>query len=278
MSRRLPHPKKKPSPAAETSRDPTISFFRFIPDIRPPQRADRSAGGTMPARAFQYCEALRAASSYGWYIFPPLDFGLIWDGAEMSWTYDNGETWLPLKAAQFPDFAAAFDAVAPDDIKTFSPPFLGAMFEPGLVQIWSGLVARTAPDWSLLLRPCANLPRSKSYDVYEGIVETDRWFGPLFINLRLTRTDTPIFFSNEIPLFQAQPIPRSVYADEVSNAFEIVSGLEDLTVQDWADFRRTIVKPNTDPDRRRGKYATDTRKRSKGDAAETAEAASTEDE
>jgi Family of unknown function (DUF6065) len=251
-------------PDTKAGDEPIASFFRFVPDARAPQRADRSAAGTMPARAFQYCEALRVASSFGWYVFPPLDFGLIWDGADIDWTYDGGENWLPLKAAQYPDFAAAFDAVAPDDVKSFSPPFLGALFEPGLVQIWSGFVARTAADWSLLVRPCANLPRSKSFEVYEGIIETDRWFGPLFINLRLTRTDVPIFFSTEIPLFQAQPIPRSVYADAISNAFEIVPGLEDLTPADWDDFRRTVVKPNSDPDRKRGKYAAETRKRHKG--------------
>ena len=57
---------------------------------------------------------------------------------------------------------------APDDIKGFSPPFVGALQEPGVVQIWSGLVARTAPGWSLLVRGPANLPRSLGYEVYEG--------------------------------------------------------------------------------------------------------------
>jgi hypothetical protein len=52
------------------------------------------------------------------------------------------------------------------------------------VQIWSGLIARTAPGWSLLIRPPANLPRLPGLDAYEGLVETDRWFGPLFTNHR----------------------------------------------------------------------------------------------
>ena len=61
-----------------------------------------------------------------------------------------------------------------------------------MVQIWSGLVARTAPGWSLLVRGPANLPRNLAYEVYEGIVETDRWFGPLFTNIRFTRTNVPV--------------------------------------------------------------------------------------
>ena len=50
------------------------------------------------------------------------------------------------------------------------------------------------------LRPPANLPRNLAYDLYEGIVETDRWFGPLFTNIRLVKTDRPVHFSTEIPL------------------------------------------------------------------------------
>ncbi len=71
-------------------------------------------------------------------------------------------------------------------------------------------MARTAPGWSLLVRPPANLPRSLGYECFEGIVETDRWFGPLFVNLRLTRTNVPIEFDADFPLLQVQPVHRSL--------------------------------------------------------------------
>ena len=54
-------------------------------------------------------------------------------------------------------------------------------------------MARTAPDWSLLIRAPANLASPGGYSLYEGIVETDRWFGPLFTNLRLTQTHKPVY-------------------------------------------------------------------------------------
>ena len=60
---------------------PLVKFYRFIPGARAPQRADRSAAGSMPTRAFRYCEAMRTASALGWYIFPPMNFKLMWDGA-----------------------------------------------------------------------------------------------------------------------------------------------------------------------------------------------------
>jgi hypothetical protein len=64
---------------AAKNRDSIITFHRFIPQCRPPMRADRSAGGTLPTRAFRYCEPVASASSFGWYLFPAMDFTVIWD-------------------------------------------------------------------------------------------------------------------------------------------------------------------------------------------------------
>ena len=47
-------------------------------------RADRAAAGTMPTRAFRYCEAMTSASAFGWYVFPPITFSLMWDGGSES--------------------------------------------------------------------------------------------------------------------------------------------------------------------------------------------------
>ena len=124
------------------------------------------------------------------------------------WTWEGAGTWLPLKSAQFPNFRDMFDAVAPEEIREYSPPFLGALQEPGLIQFWTGIVARTAPGWSLMVRAPANMPRSGHYEMFEGIIETDRWFGPLITNMRLTKTDVPIDFRADFPLLQVQPIPR----------------------------------------------------------------------
>ncbi len=240
---------------------PLVRFHRLTAETRLPQRADRSAGGTIPARAARFCDAITAASAFGYYIFPPMDLSLVWDGSDIFWTYSGVDRWLPLVAAQFPYFRAAFDDVAPPDLIGCAPPFLSALPEPGHIQIWTGLFARTAPDWSLLLRPIANLPQTGGYVAYEGIVETDRWFGPLFTNLRLTRTDMPIRINAQLPLVQAQPLPRWVYSDATLDHFETTMELKDLTEADWDGYRRSIVLPNAKPDRPLGTYAVEARRR-----------------
>ncbi len=245
----------------QSTGEPIVTFYRLFPHCRLPCRADRSVGGTIPTRAYRYCEAIASASSYGWYVFPPINFSLVWDGSEVMWTYEGEDEWYPLRSAQLPGFANHFAANAPDDIKDFSPPFLSVFVEPGLIQIWSGLVARTAPDWGLLVRPVANLPRRQGYELFEGIVESDRWFGPLFTNARLTRTDVPIEFRTDVPLMQLQPVPRYVYSDGTLDAFETVAEVGDLSAADWDRYRETVVKPSVAPQRRPGRYAVATRKR-----------------
>ena len=242
---------------------PLVTFYRFIPDIRLPQRADSSAAGSIPTRAFRFCEAIRLASAFGWYVFPPIGMSFMWDGGtDVQWTYAGADEWMPLKAAQFPDFAKHFDEKAPEEIKGFSPPFVAALQEPGVVQIWSGLVARTQPGWSLLVRGPANLPRSLAYEVYEGIVETDRWFGPLFTNIRLTRTNQPVELNPEMPFMQVQPVNRAMHGNALEQ-FELVTELDHLREEEWAAFHQTVVRPNVDPHRQQGQYAVAARKRRK---------------
>lgn len=252
-------------PRAAASSGPRITFYRFIPGARLPQRADRAAAGTLPTRAFRYCEPVVTASAFGWYAFPPISFQLVWDGHEVMWTYEGAGEWMKLTTAQFPNFADYFDSKAPESARGFAPPFVGALQEPGIVQLWTGLFARTAPGWSLLVRPCANLPRTGGFDLFEGIIETDRWFGPLITNMRLTRTHTPIEFRADFPVLQFQALPREALDNNALNNFEVVTDLEQLRPEEWDWFHDTVVRPNTAENRARGEYAAAARKRARSD-------------
>jgi hypothetical protein len=241
---------------AESAEPVICRFYRLIPGAPEPRRADRSADGTLPVNAYRYCEAMASASAFGWYLYPPLSFSLIWDGTEVAWTYEGAEGWYPLRGAQYPGFLKLFEKTAPEGLGALAPPFLVQGMLPGVVQIWSGYLARTAPGWGLLLRGAANIPKTQGYDNFEGIVETDTWFGPLFTNIRLTRTNSPVEFHMRKPLFQAQPLLRQCYWEP---SFEVLQSA-DLDAEDWRRFEATI-NPNTDQMRALGHYAVDTRKR-----------------
>jgi hypothetical protein len=252
----------------QSDKRPLVVFHRLIPNARLPQRADRSAAGSLPTRAFRYCEPSASASGYGYYIFPPTNFSLQWDGHDIIWTFEGASDWLPLGSVQFPGFRELFDSLAPKEIQEYSPPFLSALQEPGLVQIWTGIIARTAPGWSLMVRAPANLHRGGGYEPFEGIIETDRWFGPLITNIRLTKTDVPINFSANFPLLQVQPLPRHSYDEATLNNYELVPDLTQLTPEDWDDYYDTVVRPHVQEVRPRGQYATAARKRRAGEATD----------
>lgn len=247
---------------------PLVEFFQLVPNANPPRRADKSVGGVIPARALRYCQAITSASAFGWYIFLPLAFRVVWDGHDMLWTYDGVDEWLPLTrdAVQYPGFRNEFDGAAPESIRGFSPPFLTPSLQPGGLQIWTGCIAQTAPGWSLLVRGVANLPQSLSYQTLEGIIETDNWFGPLFDNVRLLKTDVPVEFRTDVPFLQVQPVRKEVYAEKLLQNFS-VKGIEDLSAEHWEAFGRTVVAPNVDPERKRGRYAVSVRKQAAAHAA-----------
>jgi len=263
-----------PRSAANAARKEAVSLVRFIQLVdggRLPQRADRSVGGTLPVRALRYCEPVSAASALGWYIFLPRRFQLLWDGNAVFWRAQGVPEFQQLRSVHYPDFEAGFDAVAPEAVRGFAPAFLTASVQPGTVQVWPGSLARSAPGWSLLVRPVANLPRPSGYELYEGIVETDVWLGPLFTNVRLTRTGVPIEFDDEVPFMQVQALRKGDYADTHLAAFSVEADASGLGVDDWACYAETVVKPNTAVDRRKGEYAGRVRKAAASRRAEAAE-------
>ena len=60
------------------SSEPLIRFRQLFSDAPAPGRADAGLSGTATLRAFRFCEPFTAASSFGWYVFPPMDFSPLY--------------------------------------------------------------------------------------------------------------------------------------------------------------------------------------------------------
>ena len=241
-----------------------VEFIKLIPQGRLPKQADRSGAGSLPGRAMRYCEALTSATGYGYWLFPPMDLQLLWDGDQVFWCCDDAASWRPLSgtksgAIQFPGFSEAFDGVAPAWMRGFSPPFLTALPELGTVQIWTGLLARTKPGWSLNVRMPVNLPAIAGLTAWEGIVETDHWFGPLFTNFRITKTDHPVYLRAQVPFMQVQPLPQVAYQDAALNPAS-VRETGDMSDQDWSELAQ-VLQPGGPGSGGPGDYAVRVRKR-----------------
>jgi hypothetical protein len=187
----------------------TIELSQLFPDAPLPVASDRTLFGSAPLRAVRRCEPFTLASGLGWQLFPPMNFGLRWDGASFEWLAAGAKKWSPLETVEFPGSTAAYVARRGSAPSAKPLPFLSALTEPGHIQVWSGVVARTSPGYCLHVRGPINLPRSAGYDVLEGIIETDQWHGPLVTVLRF-RHDRPVIFRTKRPWLLASPVPREV--------------------------------------------------------------------
>lgn len=253
--------------------EPIATFYRVADSAVMPMRADRGALGTLPTAAFQYCEAVTSASAFGWYAFPPINFHVQWDGAEFIWTDNDSADWFPLSSTHLPGFDGDFDRVAPAAVRGLAPPFLTAVPQPGVLQIWTGVLLRTRPGWSALVRPPANVARSRHYELYEGIIETDKMFYPLFINMRILSVDRPISFDRHKPLLQIQPLIRETYGDASLQSATFIDGLQALTEKDWCDLQTSLSPRATNPLLAPGRYARDVRKRQSEAADQSSDSA-----
>ena len=257
-----------------TETQPLISFYTAYPDSLPPMAADRSALGSIPSQAYQYCEAVTTASAFGWYAFPAAPCTLIFDGVDV-YLLEDGEK-RKFSALQLDGMDQWWNKHCPADLHDMAPPFITNLGIPGYVQIWSGLLIESRKNWSTLIRPIANAPISNQFFCFEGIVETDSYSpAPLFVNLKLQVTHTPIEFSHLEPLFQIQPIHRNCYSKKSLNNFvrTKISNREEMTASHWQRYANTVrhIDPR-DGDHKTGQYAIGARKRSKrNDGDERAE-------
>ena len=230
---------------------PAPRFSRFFLDGRPPRKADKFAAGTMSMRAAQYCDAVTLASGFGWWLFSPVDCLLMWDGRAIVWSED-GQEWGPVTdTVDFPGFPETWNERAPEGLRDCAPPFLTALPEPGLIQISLGLFLETAPGWSTYIGKPPNLPNAEHFEVFEGVVNTATWCGPLFANLRLTKTDHPIHLRGDMPLVQARPIHQKNFGKHILD----FTTTTEPTAETWAAYDRTTVEPCRHPDRAFGAYA-----------------------
>jgi Family of unknown function (DUF6065) len=228
-----------------------VEIFSLYSDIRPPERASGSVRGSLPSRAVQHCPPVTAASGLGWYIFPPVDFALRWDGQETSWSLlveNEPAEWRSLAGGYDAKLQVLTDAVAalPErfsaDADIFDFQDRGVSFldaDPRAqhtLEITTGTVARTSPGWCLLARGVPNWPNDGGHQVLEGLVETDWYRSTIPTILRLTTPGKVVRFYRDTPLMLLQPVHRSTFAALGRADLTVCRGLAEWPDDLWAEY------------------------------------------
>jgi hypothetical protein len=142
---------------------PKVEFFSYYEGAPMPRPASPDAMGTLPVRAAQYCVPLKAASGHGFYLYPPFDFAVRWDGlrSEFTWLAEDGaaQEWLALDSGNcvYHPAGGTVRASVPGDRATVvdevmdadGPSFISAdPRAPHTMEILTSVVVRTEPGWS----------------------------------------------------------------------------------------------------------------------------------
>lgn len=256
---------------------PRAEFFSIYDGARLPSPASDDLMGAMPVRAAQFCLPLKAASGLGFYLYPPVDFAVRWDGrsSELSWLDDVGRAteWRPLEGGAdvfLPDSGTARAAVPEPRRPVLDSvmhaegiPFVNAdPRAPAQMEITTGLVVRTPQGWGSLVGGLANWTASRDHQVLQGFVETDwyRTFVPIIV--RLTTPGAEVRFFQHLPMAQLQVLPVAALAQTASTG-PTSRGVASWPDDVWEEFVASRAPRHTST--RMGTYRTASRKAAAND-------------
>jgi Family of unknown function (DUF6065) len=237
---------KASGPAIEP---PAVDIYTFFPDARPPEPASSSVNGSLPVRAYQYCSPVVAGSGFGWYLYPPRDFALRWNGVDTDLALMEND-----ELGEWKSLAGGKDFVPPDAMQQ-----LGEMSEqrreelgrimaagglelancdpraPQLVEVHLGFVMRTSPGWSTAFRSVPNWPYT-GYLVLDGIIET-AWFRSFIATpIRLTEMNRIVRFYRNQPFAAMQVVPDVSYQRDTMKSAQVVRGIGAIPEDTWQEI------------------------------------------
>jgi hypothetical protein len=175
--------------------------------------------GTANKAAVKWCGPYSQANSLGWYLWSPTDIDIIWKGGT-SFEYRHVSEYSDYDYHFVRNLVKPHDGVDPNHWcpKGGRTKFTWGVADEGVVQIWTGCIFQTPPNWCLHIRSPINceLPhrfhqKGPICSVQEGILETDWMQYDIWINLKFHVENKYIYLRRNSfpPLAQLVPIHRS---------------------------------------------------------------------
>lgn len=235
---------------------PQVEFLLINESTPAPTPASESLNGSLPSRAVQKCSPVTEASGFGWYIYPPVDFALRWDGNEtcLALLEDNEPgAWRSLAGGgcvRFPAGRAMLGELTGDrleDLDRVLPPEGQdiANADPQAVHLDHvemnfGVAVRTSPGWVTVVRSVPNWPLS-GYQVLEGVVETEWYRSDLPTIIRLLEPGRIVRFYRHVPAACLQIVPKVAVRLSHAAPARIVSGAANFSDEEWTEWVDSVA-------------------------------------
>jgi hypothetical protein len=204
--------------------------------IRPAEKTLRGHGNS---GGIKWCMPYKIVNSTGFWVYTPVDMEITWHGGS-DFTYKIFDKYSD------EDYFKIGNLLRAKDLKDFErwsnfgvgrTKFTFGSVDVGVVQIYTGCIFKTSPNWCLQIRSPVNFPVRQQVSVMEAILETDWLQYDIWINLVFHQTKKPLLLKKDdsIPIAHLVPVHRQTFTSEWNLEFHEMNNLTDES-SDVLDF------------------------------------------
>ena len=216
-----------------------LTIYKTHPKACRIEKAEKTLKDTADKNGIKWCMPYKIANQTGFWIYPPIDFEITWHGGK-DFTYKNYEEY------DDSDYGIIHSMLrAPDLVKSEKWNMMGVgrskftygLVEAGIVQVYTGCIFKTPPNWCLQIRSPINFTERQPYFVMEGMLETDWMQYDIWINLVFTQKFKPLRFRPDdiTPIAQLVPIHRQSFTSEWNLSDKMINS-SDLDAKEASKF------------------------------------------
>jgi hypothetical protein len=222
-------------------RDETLDFniYKTHPKACRVEKAEKTLKDTADKNGIKWCMPYKIANQTGFWLYPPVDFEITWHGGK-DFTYKNYENYddsdygIVHSLLRTPEMAKIEKWNVMGDGRS---KFTYGIVEAGVVQVYTGCIFKTPPNWCMQIRSPINFPERQPYFVMEAILETDWMQYDIWINLVFTQKFKPLRFtpSDTTPIAQLVPIHRQSFTSDWKMDSKMINS-EEIDAKEAARF------------------------------------------
>jgi hypothetical protein len=195
-----------------------LTVYNTHPKACKIRKAEKTLSENADKNGIKWCMPYKIANQLGFWIYPPIDFEITWHGGK-DFTYKNYEDY------DDSDYGIVHGMLrTPELIKsekwnhtgTGRSKFTYGLVEEGIVQVYTGCIFKTPPNWCLQIRSPVNFPERQHYYIMEGMLETDWMQYDIWMNVVFTQKFKPLRFrpDDKTPIAQLVPVHRQTFTSE----------------------------------------------------------------